>query len=99
MQTLQTAYSNMPHPARIRRLIVPVLLIVLLLAATMGMVWHHHGHCSVDGCMLCHLAIAPAAPGASVCELTTLLAGYTVHEETIVSRCTADEKPPRAPPV
>lgn len=49
--------------------------------------------------MLCHLAIAPGPPGASACELITVLAEYTVHEETFVSRCIADEKPPRAPPV
>jgi hypothetical protein len=87
------------HPARIWRFFVPVLLIVLLLAATMGMVCHHHDHRSADGCMLCHLAIAPGAPGSKACELRTELAEYSIHEEAFVSRCAADEKPPRAPPV
>jgi hypothetical protein len=41
------------------RVIVSVLLIVLVLATTMGMVWHHHDQCSAGNCTLCHMVIAP----------------------------------------
>jgi len=51
----------MPDPTRIWRVIVSVLLIVLVLATTMGMVCHHHDQCSSGNCMLCHMIIAPPA--------------------------------------
>jgi hypothetical protein len=89
----------MPDSTRMWRIAVSVLLIVLVLATTMGMVWHHHDQCSAGDCMLCHLIIAsPAAVNAAV-GLTPVTADYAVRENRFVSRCSTTEKPPRAPPV
>jgi hypothetical protein len=89
----------MPEPTRIWRVIVPILLIVLVLATTMGMAWHHHDQCSTSNCMLCHLAFAPPAAVIGATGLVPATAKYAVRENSFVSRCRANEKPPRAPPV
>ncbi len=89
----------MPQPTRIWRVIVPVLLIVLVLAITMGMVCHHHDQCSAGNCTLCHLAIAPPVAVIGAIGLVPAAAEYAVRENSFVSRCRANEKPPRAPPV
>ena len=88
----------MTDPARIRRVIVSVLLIVLVLTLTMGMVCHHHDQCSAANCTLCHLAIAPPAAIIKAIELVPVTAEYAVRENNFVSCCRANEKPPRAPP-
>lgn len=89
----------MPDQTRIWRVIVSVLLIVLLLAITMGMVLHHHDQCSAGTCTLCHLAIAPPAAIIMAIGLVLTTAEYAIRENSFVSRCGANEKPPRAPPV
>lgn len=89
----------MPEPTRIWRVIVPVLLIVLVLATTMGMVWHHHDQCSNGSCTLCHLAIAPPVAVIGAIGLVPAMAECAVPEYSFVSRCGTNEKPPRAPPV
>ena len=89
----------MPDRARIWRVIVSVLLIVLVLTITMGMVWHHHDQCSTGTCTLCHLAIAPPAAAIGATGLAPATAECAVREASFVSRCRANEKPPRAPPV
>jgi len=89
----------MPYPTRIRRLLLPIFLIVLVLAATLGVVMHHHAGSSADGCMLCHLVIAPAATTASVCGLAPSAMRYLIQDACFISRCAANQKPPRAPPV
>jgi hypothetical protein len=89
----------MPGPTRIWRVIVSVLLIVLVLAITMGMAWHHHDQCSAGNCTLCHLAIAPPAAVIGAIRLVLATAEYAIRENSFVSRCRANEKPPRAPPV
>ena len=53
----------MTDPTRIWRVIVSALLIALLLATTMGMVWHNHDQCSAGNCTLCHLVIGSPAAG------------------------------------
>lgn len=88
----------MPDRTRIWRVIVSVLLIVLVLAITMGMVWHHHDQCSAGNCMLCHLAIAPPTAVIGAIGLVLATAEYAVGQNNFVSRCRANEKPPRAPP-
>lgn len=88
----------MTDPAPIRRVIVSALLIVLVLALTMGMVCHHHDQCSAANCVLCHLAIAPPATVTGAVGLVQVTAEYAVRENGFVSCCTANEKPPRAPP-
>lgn len=89
----------MTDPARIRRVIVSALLIVLVLALTVGMVCHHHDQCSAGNCVLCHLAIAPPATVIGAVGLVPVTTEYTVRDNSFVSRCRANEKPPRAPPV
>lgn len=89
----------MPDSTRTWRVIVSVLLIVLVLAMTMGMMWHHHDQCSAGNCTLCHLAIAPPTAVIKAIESIPVTAEYAVRENRIVSRCSANEKPPRAPPV
>ena len=88
----------MADPARIRRVIVSALLIVLVLALTAGMVCHHHDQCSAANCTLCHLAFAPPAAAIAVIGLLVATADYVVRENRFVSRCRANEWPPRAPP-
>ena len=98
-QQSPTCNSKMPYPTRIRRLLIPIFLIVLVLAATLGVVMHHHAGSSADGCMLCHLVIAPAATTASVCGLAPSAMRYLIQDACFISRCAANQKPPRAPPV
>ena len=89
----------MLEPARIWRVIVSVLLIVLVLATTMGMVWHHHDQCSTGNCALCHLAIVPPAGVIGAIGLVPITAECSVWENRFFSRCRDNEKPPRAPPL
>ncbi|HUV70641.1 MAG TPA: hypothetical protein VMW15_13320 [Terracidiphilus sp.] len=89
----------MPNPTRSWQLIVSVLLIVLVLAITMGMVWHHYDQCSAGNCTLCHMVIAPPAAVIGAIGLVPVTAEYAVLENGFVSRCRVNEKPPRAPPV
>ena len=88
---------SMPEPTRIWRVIVSVLLIVLVVTTTMGMVWHHHDQCA-GNCTLCHMVIAPPAAEAGAIGLVSVTAEYAVRENGFVSRCTANERPSRAPP-
>jgi membrane protein implicated in regulation of membrane protease activity len=89
----------MPGSPRFWRVVVSVLLIVLVLATTMGMVWHHHDQCSAGNCTLCHLVIGTAAPVVGAIGLVPVTADYAVLENRFVSRRSTTEKPPRAPPV
>ncbi len=89
----------MPDPTRIWRVIVSVLLIVLVLTITMGMVWHHHDQCTAGNCTLCHMVIAPPATVVGAIGLVPATAECAVREYSFASRCRANEKPPRAPPV
>jgi hypothetical protein len=89
----------MSGSTRIWRVVVSVLLIVLVLATTMGMVWHHHDQCSAGNCTLCHLVIGTASPVIGAIGLVPVTAEYAVREDQFVSRCSTTEKPPRAPPV
>ena len=89
----------MPDPTRIWRVIVSVLLIVLVLATTMGMVYHHHDQCSAGNCTLCHMMIAPPATADGAIGLIPATADYALRENGFVSQCRVNEKPPRAPPV
>jgi hypothetical protein len=89
----------MPDPTRIWRIIVSVLLIVLVLATTMGMVWHHHDQCSAGNCTLCHMIIAPPVKAVGAIDVVPATAVCAVRENGLVSQCRVNEKPPRAPPV
>ena len=89
----------MPDPTRIWRIIVSVLLIVLVLATTMGMVCHHHDQCSAGNCTLCHMIIAPPVKAVGAIDVVPATAVCAVRENSFVSQCRVNEKPPRAPPV
>jgi hypothetical protein len=89
----------MTDPTRIWRVIVSALLIVLVLATTMGMVWHHTDQCSAGNCTLCHLVIGSPAAVIGAIGLVLVTAEYAVRENRFNSRCSTTEKPPRAPPV
>ncbi len=88
----------MHDPTRVWRAIVSVLLIVLVLATTMGMVCHHHDQCMAGNCTLCHMVIAPPSAVIEAIGLVPVTAEYTVLENGFVSVCRANEKPSRAPP-
>lgn len=84
---------------RIWRVVVPVLLVLAILATTMGMVCHdHHDRYSADQCTLCHLVIAPTVANAGVCELVSAPAPYVVQSESYISRGVPHHIPSRAPP-
>lgn len=85
--------------SRIWRVIVSAVLIVLVLTATMGMVWHHNDQCSAGNCTLCHLVIASPAALIGATGMVLVTAEYAVGENRFDSRCGTAEKPPRAPPV
>lgn len=89
----------MPDATRIWRVIVSVLVIVLVLATATGMVWHHHDQCTACNCTLCHLAIAPPAAMIGAISLVLDTSEYAIRADSLVSRCRANEKSPRAPPV
>jgi hypothetical protein len=74
-------------------------LIVLVVATTMGMVWHHHDQCSADKCTLCHMVIAPPSAVTEAIGLIPVTAECAVLKNSFISRCRTNEKPPRAPPV
>jgi hypothetical protein len=78
---------------------ISILLIVLLLATTLGMVWHHHDQCSASNCTLCHLVIGPPSAPITAMEMLPVTAEHAVLEIGFASVCNANEKPPRAPPV
>jgi hypothetical protein len=78
---------------------VSVLLIVLVLTITMGMVSHHHDQCPAGNCTLCHMVIAPPAAAVEAIGLLPATAECTVWENSFVSQCWVNERPPRAPPV
>lgn len=89
----------MHDPTRIWRVTVAVLLIVLVLTTTMGMVWHHHDQCRAGSCTLCHMVIAPPAAAVGAIGLAPVTEECTVWENSFVSQCQVNERPPRAPPV
>jgi hypothetical protein len=89
----------MPYPTLSWRATVSVLLIVLVLATTMGMVWHHHDQCSAGNCTLCHMIIAPPVKAVGAIDVVPATAVCAVRENGLVSQCRVNEKPPRAPPV
>ncbi|MGH9771151.1 MAG: hypothetical protein ACRD4Q_05565 [Candidatus Acidiferrales bacterium] len=85
----------MPNRKSIRRLLVPVALLALLvMATTLGGVWHHHDNASSEAnCPICHLshqpivrplagdpapALAPVGPGPEP-RINEFAPGPVVH--------------------
>lgn len=84
---------------RIWRALVPVVLIVAILATTMGMLCHHHhDRYSADQCTLCHLVIAPTVANTDVEEPAPASADYAVQSMFFTARSVVGQIPSRAPP-
>ena len=88
----------MSDQKRIWRVVVPVVLLVLLLGATLGTVWHHHTNSVSDTCSLCHLVIAPAVIGTRVCLLIPVGAGPAPQYISFIAQAAKLRIPARAPP-
>lgn len=90
--------TKMSYPKPARRVVVPIVILLLVLGMTFGMVCHHHANCSAATCPLCHLVIVPMAVGVRACWVpvpigTVSEAIYTEPVARSVSRL-----PARAPP-
>jgi hypothetical protein len=56
--------SKVSYQKPTRRVVVPIVILMLILGMTFGIVCHHHhADCSAATCTLCHLVIAPMAAG------------------------------------
>ena len=88
----------MSDQKRISRVVVPVMLLVLLLGATLGTVWHHHTNSVSDTCSLCHLVIAPALVGIRACLLIPVGAGPVPQYINFIAQAATLRIPARAPP-
>lgn len=91
--------SLMVDRNRFWRVLVPVVLIVVVLATTMGIACHHHrDHYSAHQCTLCHLVIAPTIANTGGCELAPAIAEYAMQTEFLISHFLPAQIPSRAPP-
>ena len=92
----------MRNQRSIRRLLVPIALIVLLIfVTTLGSVWHHHADSSEANCSICHVNHQPMErPLAS--DRTPALAQLGFRPEPAEPAFTpchlAPRLPARAPP-
>jgi hypothetical protein len=86
------------NQARTWRVIVPIVLIVLVMAMTLGMVCHHHDHCASAQCTVCHLVIAPPTVNADVSGMVLASAESVIHYNRLIPRPVARHIPARAPP-
>jgi hypothetical protein len=75
------------------------VLIVLVMATTLGMVWHDHGHCASAQCTLCHLAVDQPKAACGACNLVLARAEAAAQSTRLISRLVARQIPARAPPV
>jgi cation transporter-like permease len=90
--------SKMSDQKRIWRVMVPVVLLLLLLGATLGAVWHHHTNSVSDTCSLCHLVIAPAVVGIRACLLIPMGARPIPQYINFITQAATLRIPARAPP-
>ena len=79
-------------------MVVPVVLLVLLLGATFGTVWHHHANSASDTCSLCHLVIAPTVEGIRACLPVPVCAGPAPKSIDFIAQSASPQIPARAPP-
>ena len=89
---------KMSDQKRIWRVVVPLALLVLLLGATLGAVWHHHVNSASDTCSLCHLVIAPTVAGIRACALVPIGAGPIPHYINFLAQAASPQIPARGPP-
>jgi hypothetical protein len=88
----------MPDQKQIWRVVVPIALLVLVLATTFGMIWHHHANTSADTCPLCHLTMAPSLAGIRACVLVPAGTGPAPHYIGLIALSAPKQVPARAPP-
>jgi hypothetical protein len=88
----------MPDQTKIWRVVVPLALVVLVLATTLGAVWHHHANSSPDACPLCHLAIAPSLGCIRALVLLPVGGGPEADYIGFIARSAPPQIPARAPP-
>ena len=88
----------MSDQRRTWRVVVPLVLLVLLLGATLGAVWHHHANSASDTCSLCHLVIAPTVAGIRAYALVPVGAGPLPHYINFIAQAAPSQIPARAPP-
>ncbi|MGH9607554.1 MAG: hypothetical protein ACRD3N_17830 [Terracidiphilus sp.] len=87
-----------PDLKRTWHFVLPVLMIVLLMITAVGMVCHHHDGASACNCMLCHMALEPALSGMGQSEFVLRSTAAILQQDTLLSRLSASETSPRAPP-
>jgi hypothetical protein len=83
---------------RIWCVVLPVVLLVLLLGATFGVVWHHHANSASDTCSLCHLVIVPAVAGIRACVQVPVGARPAPQPIDFIAQSAPPQIPARAPP-
>ncbi|HXE06400.1 MAG TPA: hypothetical protein VN612_00800 [Acidobacteriaceae bacterium] len=89
----------MSDQTRTRQVIVSIGLIVLLMAVTLGMVWHHHDHGPCNQCTLCHLVIDQPVAVSDGYAIAFAYAEPAPRCTRLISRIIAWKIPSRAPPV
>ena len=75
-----------------------MVLLVLLLGATFGAVWHHHANSASDTCSLCHLVIAPTVAGIRACLPVPMGTGPAPQSIDFIVQSAPPQIPARAPP-
>ncbi|MGC2544596.1 MAG: hypothetical protein WA426_02025, partial [Silvibacterium sp.] len=93
--------SKMPDQKRIRRLVLPIVILALMVGMTVGGVWHHHVNSSPDACPICHLihqAIEP--PHVDICATALVPLGTRLEPQytSFTSSSNVRHIPSRAPP-
>lgn len=95
-------YILLIEESRLKRtwqIVVPMLMIVLLTITIVGVVCHHHENAtSAANCTLCHMAIKPALGGAGQCGFVLRSSAIRSRQVLFLSRLSASEASPRAPP-
>ena len=75
------------------RVTVAIVLVVFVVTATFGMVWHDHGHCNSAQCTLCHLVFEQPTAANSVCGVALARAESTPQSIRPASRLVARQIP------
>ena len=95
------ASQKLSNLSKLSRLAFPIVLIALLMATTLGVVWHQHATSSPDTCPICHLshqAIEPAPARIRVCALIPTGSTPEPHHHRSTPGPIARYIPARAPP-
>jgi hypothetical protein len=93
--------SKVSEQKRIWRTVLPIALLVLVIGATLGGVWHRHAISSPDACPICHLshqAIEPTLADTRVYILVPTGPGPEPQHYSFILSPAAGHIPARAPP-